>query len=110
MVSIDAAIVLSEALLTAYVGTTGLVKRLALDRCLPQPLLKENRWRHTSHRIIIAFSCCAPRFFGLLGDMSRLSRVFTRSLFSALWRFSPSEISFSRSSAVNGHDATVLAG
>ncbi|MEP7271935.1 MAG: APC family permease, partial [Acidobacteriota bacterium] len=39
LVSVDAALVLSGAVLTSYVGVTGLVRRMALDRCLPQFLL-----------------------------------------------------------------------
>ena len=54
LVSIDAALVLSGAVLTSFVGVTGLVHRMTLDRCLPQFLLKTNR-RGTTHRIIIAF-------------------------------------------------------
>ena len=52
--SIDAALVLSGAVLTSFVGVTGLVHRMTLDRCLPQFLLKTNS-RGTTHRIIIAF-------------------------------------------------------
>ena len=55
MVSIDAVLVLSGAVLTAYVGVTGLMRRMALDRCLPQVFLKENKLRKTNHFIIIAF-------------------------------------------------------
>ncbi len=60
-VSIDAVLVLSGAVLTAYVGVTGLVRRMALDRCLPQFLLKENKLRNTNHWIIIGFFalCCS---------------------------------------------------
>jgi amino acid transporter len=54
LVSIDAALVLSGAVLTSFVGVTGLVHRMTLDRCLPQFLLKTNR-RGTTHRIIVAF-------------------------------------------------------
>lgn len=54
LVSIDAALVLSGAVLTSFVGVTGLVHRMTLDRCLPQFLLKTNS-RGTTHRIIIAF-------------------------------------------------------
>ena len=46
-------LVLSGAVLTAYVGVNGLVKRMALDRCMPQFLLHENSWRKTNHWIII---------------------------------------------------------
>jgi amino acid transporter len=61
LVSIDAVLVLSGAVLTAYVGVTGLMRRMALDRCLPQILLRENKWRHTNHWIILGFLalCCS---------------------------------------------------
>lgn len=61
LVSIDAVLVLSGAVLTAYVGVTGLVRRMALDRCLPQFLLTENKLRGTNHWIIIGFFalCCS---------------------------------------------------
>jgi amino acid transporter len=88
LVSIDAAIVLSGALLTAYVGTTGLVKRLALDRCLPQALLKENRWRHTSHRIIIAFFLlCASILWITQGHVQTLAGVYTISFLGVMALF-----------------------
>jgi amino acid transporter len=88
MVSIDAAIVLSGALLTAFVGTTGLVKRLALDRCLPQSLLKENQWRHTSHRIIIAFFLlCASILWITQGHVQTLAGVYTMSLLGVMALF-----------------------
>lgn len=60
LVSIDAVLVLSGAVLTAYVGVTGLMRRMALDRCLPQFLLRENKWRKTNHWIILGFlALCA---------------------------------------------------
>ncbi|MFP6888217.1 MAG: APC family permease, partial [Nitrospinota bacterium] len=43
LISIDAALVLSGAVLTSYVGVNGLILRMTLDRCLPQFLLKSNR-------------------------------------------------------------------
>ena len=61
IVVIDAAAVLSGAVLTSFVGVTGLVQRMALDQCLPQFLLKKNR-RGTSHRIIIAFFSSVLQF------------------------------------------------
>ena len=61
LVSVDAVLVLSGAVLTSFVGVTGLMRRMALDRCLPQFLLRENRRRRTSHWIILLFFviCCA---------------------------------------------------
>ena len=40
-VSLDAFVVLSGAVLTAYVGITGLISRMAKDRVLPQIMLKK---------------------------------------------------------------------
>ncbi len=36
LVSVDAALVLSGAVLTSFVGVSGLLRRMTLDRCLPQ--------------------------------------------------------------------------
>ncbi len=60
-VSVDAVLVLSGAVLTSFVGVTGLVRRMALDRCLPQFLLRENKTRKTNHWIILGFFavCCS---------------------------------------------------
>lgn len=55
VVSADATIVLSGAVLTAYVGVSGLIRRMAMDRCLPQFLLHTNALRGTVHWIIIGF-------------------------------------------------------
>lgn len=40
-VSLDAFVVLSGAVLTAYVGISGLIARMAKDRCLPQIMLRK---------------------------------------------------------------------
>jgi amino acid transporter len=50
LVSADAALVLSEAVLTSFVGVNGLVHRMTLDRCLPQFFLRKNS-RGTTHQI-----------------------------------------------------------
>ncbi|MEZ5403537.1 MAG: APC family permease [Bryobacteraceae bacterium] len=88
LVSIDATLVLSGAVLTSFVGTTGLVKRLTLDRCLPQFLLKENRWRKTSHRIILAFfALCASILVATRGDLRTLAGVYTISFLGVMSLF-----------------------
>lgn len=92
-VAVDAALVLSGAVLTAYVGTIGLVKRLTLDRCLPQPLLKENRWRHTSHRIILAFFLlCASILWITRGELETLAGVYTISFLGVMGWFAVGNI------------------
>ena len=79
-ISADAALVLAGSVLTAYVGVTGLVRRLALDRCLPQVLLAENRFRRTNHLIPITFFLlCASLFIILQGRVRSLANVYTLS-------------------------------
>lgn len=87
-ISIDATLVLSGAVLTSFVGTTGLMKRMTLDRCLPQFLLKENRWRHTSHRIILLFFLlCASIMVITQGDVRTLAGVYTISFLGVMTLF-----------------------
>jgi amino acid transporter len=84
-VSLDAVLVLSGAVLTSYVGVTGLVRRMALDRCLPQVLLAENRWRGTNHWIILGFfGLCTSILFVTEGDIARLAGVYTLSFLSVM--------------------------
>jgi amino acid transporter len=87
-VSIDAVLVLSGAVLTAYVGVTGLVRRMALDRCLPQVLLRENRARRTNHWIILGFfGLCCSIVAITHGDMSVLAGVYTISFLGVMTLF-----------------------
>ena len=87
LVSVDAALVLSGAVLTSYVGVTGLVKRMTLDRCLPQVLLKTTRLG-TTHLIIIAFFLLAVSVLLLTrGDLGALAGVYTISFLSVMALF-----------------------
>ena len=84
-VSLDAVLVLSGAVLTSYVGVTGLVRRMALDRCLPQTLLAENPWRKTNHWIILAFFALSTSIlFVTHGDIKTLAGVYTLSFLSVM--------------------------
>ena len=87
LISVDAPLVLSGAVLTSYVGVTGLVRRMTLDRCLPQFLLKTNR-RGSSHRIIIAFFILAVSVLLVTkGELSALAGVYTISFLSVMALF-----------------------
>lgn len=78
-ISVDAVLVLSGALLTSYVGVNGLIKRMTLDRILPQFLLKENR-RGSSPRILILFYIlCLSVLFITRGQLGPLAGVYTIS-------------------------------
>jgi amino acid transporter len=84
-VSLDAVLVLSGAVLTSYVGVTGLVRRMSLDRCLPQLLLQENRWRRTNHWIILGFfALCASILLVTSGRIQTLAGVYTLSFLSVM--------------------------
>ncbi len=87
LISIDAAIVLSGAVLTAFVGVNGLVRRMTLDRCLPQQLLQTNR-RGTTHRIIVGFFIlCASILYLTEGELTALAGVYTISFLAVMALF-----------------------
>ena len=94
MVSIDAVFVLSGAVLTSYVGVTGLVRRMSLDRCLPQALLAENKWRRTNHWIIFGFFLLCVSILATTlssdypdGNVGLLAGVYTLSFLAVMSLF-----------------------
>ncbi len=88
LVSVDAVLVLSGAVLTSFVGVTGLVRRMALDRCLPQFLLQENRWRGTNHWILLGFfALCASILTITAGRIEALAGVYTLAFLSVMALF-----------------------
>jgi amino acid transporter len=92
LISVDAVFVLSGAVLTSFVGVNGLVRRMTLDRCLPQFLLKTNR-RHTTHRIIIAFFLlCVSVLLITQGELKALAGVYTISFLSVMVLFGTGNI------------------
>jgi amino acid transporter len=87
LISVDAALVLSGAVLTSFIGVTGLMRRMTLDRCLPQALLKTNRMG-TTHRIIIGFFLlCVSVLFITRGDLGALAGVYTISFLAVMALF-----------------------
>lgn len=87
LISVDAALVLSGAVLTSFVGVNGLVRRMTLDRCLPQFLLKQNP-RRTTHRIIITFFLlCVSILLITEGDLKKLAGVYTISFLAVMILF-----------------------
>lgn len=87
MISVDAALVLSGAVLTSFVGVTGLVERMTLDRVLPPFLLKKNK-RGSSYRIAIAFFLlCVSILFITCGELGALAGVYTIAFLSVMVLF-----------------------
>ena len=87
LVSADALLVLSGAVLTSYVGITGLIRRMSYDRCLPMFLSNTNRWRQTNHFIIIGFFLATSLLFTAVRDIESLAGVYTMSFLSVMSLF-----------------------
>jgi amino acid transporter len=87
LISVDATLVLSGAVLTSFIGVTGLVRRMTLDRCLPQFLLQVNR-RGASHRIIIGFFLLGVSVLLITGgELEALAGVYTISFLAVMALF-----------------------
>ena len=87
LISIDAFLVLSGAVLTSFVGVSGLLERMTLDRILPQFFLKKNK-RGSSYRIIIMFLLLAVSVLLITkGNVKLLAGVYTISFLSVMALF-----------------------
>lgn len=87
-VAIDAILVLSGGVLTAYVGVLGLIKQLALDRCLPNFFLQTNTITGTNHWIVVVFFVlCVVLYTMTNGDVLILSGVFAIAFLMVLLAF-----------------------
>ncbi|CAF0817031.1 unnamed protein product [Rotaria sordida] len=88
LISADALLVLSGAVLTSYVGITGLIRRMSYDRCLPIFLSYTNRWRDTNHFIIIGFFLVTSLLhFIVRGNLESLAGVYSISFLSVMSLF-----------------------
>lgn len=87
VIAIDAFLVLSGAVLTSFVGVTGLLERMTLDRIMPQFFLKKNK-RGSSYRIIILFFILAVSVLLITnGNVGLLAGVYTISFLSVMALF-----------------------
>jgi len=88
LVSIDAIMVLSGGVLTAYVGVAGLIKQLATDRCFPSILLETNSLTGTNHYIILGFFLlCTFLYVVTGGNVIVVSGVFAIAFLMVLLSF-----------------------
>ncbi|NCD70053.1 APC family permease [Mucilaginibacter agri] len=87
LISIDAVLVLSGAVLTSYVGVTGLAERITLDRILPNFLLAKNK-RGISYRIVVGFFVmCVSILLVTRGNLADLAGVYTFSFLTVMALF-----------------------
>lgn len=84
VISIDAVVVLCGAVLTSYVGVTGLIKRMTLDRILPQFLLKENKRGSSPRIIILFFLLCLSVLLITNAKVEALAGVYTISFLTVM--------------------------
>ncbi|MEJ2584824.1 MAG: APC family permease, partial [Robiginitalea sp.] len=87
LISVDAALVLSGAVLTSFIGVSGLAERMALDRILPRFLLKRNRRGSTYFIVISFFLLCSSILFITWGDLGALAGVYTIAFLSVMVLF-----------------------
>jgi len=87
LIAVDAFLVLSGAVLTSFVGVTGLLERMTLDRIMPPYFLKKNK-RGSSYRIIIVFFLLAVSVLLIThGTVKLLAGVYTISFLSVMALF-----------------------
>lgn len=87
LISVDAVLVLCGAVLTSFVGVSGLVNRMTLDRILPNYFLKQNK-RGSHYRIAIAFLLlCVSVLVATNGVLTSLAGVYTFSFLSVMALF-----------------------
>jgi amino acid transporter len=87
LISIDAVLVLCGAVLTSFVGVSGLLNRMTLDRILPNYFLKQNK-RGSNYRIIISFLVlCVSVLVVTKGDLVSLAGVYTFSFLAVMGMF-----------------------
>lgn len=87
IISIDAVLVLSGAVLTSFVGVAGLLERITLDRIMPNFFLKKNK-KGSSYRIIIMFFLLSVSVLLITkGEVELLAGVYTLSFLSVMALF-----------------------
>ncbi|MCB9234896.1 MAG: APC family permease [Bacteroidia bacterium] len=92
MISIDAALVLSGAVLTSFVGVSGLVERMTLDRVMPPFLLKKNKRGSAYVIAIMFFLLCVSILLITRGDIEILAGVYTIAFLSVMVLFGAGNI------------------
>ena len=123
LVSIDAFIVLAAALLTSFIGINGLIRRMSMDRCLPQILLKQNPYTGTDSFILVGFFLlCVSQVLLLDSNVEALGGVYCFAFLAVMVIFAvgnillkvkrpslPREVSVSWLHAILGFFSVVIA-
>lgn len=87
IVVIDAFLVLAGAVLTGYVGVTGLMFRMTTDGCFPNILAKLNKKGSAPYIIVAFFLLCASILLITNGNLLSLAGVYTIAFLSVMSLF-----------------------
>lgn len=87
VVSIDAFLVLWGAVLTAFVGVSGLMHRMAGDACLPSFLAKPNKRGSYPYIVIVFFLLCSSILILTKGNLLSLAGVYTIAFLGVMSSF-----------------------
>lgn len=83
----DALFVLAGAVLTSYVGVSGLLSRMAGDRCVPTLLAKQNRHQANSRIIFLFLVLCVSILYFTNGETQSLGGVYAIAFLSVMSMF-----------------------
>lgn len=87
IVVVDAFLVLAGAVLTAFVGVSGLIYRMTTDGCFPNFLTHENSRGSYTYIIIGFFLLCTSILVLTKGDLLALAGVYTIAFLSVMSLF-----------------------
>lgn len=87
MISIDAFLVLWGAVLTAFVGVSGLMHRMAGDACLPNILAKQNKKGSYPYIVLVFFLLCSSILLLTKGNLLSLAGVYTIAFLGVMSSF-----------------------
>jgi amino acid transporter len=87
VVVIDAFLVLAGAVLTGYVGVSGLIYRMTTDGCFPNALAKLNKKGSAPYIVIAFFLLCSSILIITKGNLLSLAGVYTIAFLSVMSLF-----------------------
>ena len=84
IVVVDAFLVLSGAVLTSFIGISGLVSRMANDNCVPVFLKKQNSRGSYPRIVLLFFALCSSILIITHGNLLSLAGVYTISFLGVM--------------------------
>ena len=84
---VDAFLVLAGAVLTGYIGVSGLLSRMAADGCVPEFLSKQNRKGSFPAIVVSFFVLCSSILLATKGELLSLAGVYTIAFLGVMTMF-----------------------